>query len=421
MLKPSRWTWALLLAFAVIPASRAGAQSYCDSPDYTCYTTPAAHVTVSNGHTTALDFDGLLWGQLGDVLPRMATASVAGASGYAEATKKPFAVRAMTNASKDAFEPYRTAEAVASYVFIAHDSQNRLDVTLNLKLKMSASATAGAGGTYGVGVCGIGEPGYVTSNYIESPRCGTLVPYSYFAGAFNGLWSKTLSKFGQLYYNLTGSGYYVEDNLDTGVHVVPGLPYLITVFASSSTNPAVGGAALAAVDPVLEPAAVNPDVTIEFPNLADNPNPQPVLGDLTAADLAALGIDAQPFIDLGFFDTPTQDPPPSDPPPPAPAKAWCGPGFWLNNAAKFSASAWRVPTTDSYNATAGQRLGCPAAAGNPTLQQVLQNPKAYFGAQFQGMGFNCVADHLSGKSGLLGTAADNNAACTLDQFGQQVH
>jgi hypothetical protein len=299
---------------------------------------------------------------------------------------------------------------------------------LDLKLKMSASASAAGAGTYGVLVCGIGERGYLTSDasYIRQPGCGWLVPYSYMAGAtggsanVSGTWFRTLSKFRQRYYYLEGYGTSVHDDLDTGIDIIPGLPYLITVYASSTTSLAYGGAGLAAVDPVLAAAAANPDVTLEFPKLAHNPNPQPLLGDLTPEALAAMGLDAQPFVDLGFFDAPPQDPPPSDPPPPSPIKSWCGPGFWLNNAKKFSASAWPVPTSDDYNSTAGQRAACPAASGNPTLLQVLENPKEYFSAPLQGAGFNCVADQLSAKSGLPGTAANNNAACSIDQSGRQI-
>ena len=70
---------ALAIAFAAITASRAAAQDYCSSPGTTCYAPPAAHVTVSNGHNTALNFDSLPYSQLGNALPRIATANVPGA------------------------------------------------------------------------------------------------------------------------------------------------------------------------------------------------------------------------------------------------------------------------------------------------------------------------------------------------------
>lgn len=40
------------------------------------------------------------------------------------------------------------------------------------------------------------------------------------------------------------------------------------------------------------------------------------MGDLTPEVLQALGLDAQRFVDLGFFDTASGNPPASDPPPP---------------------------------------------------------------------------------------------------------
>ena len=73
-----------------------------------------------------------------------------------------------------------------------------------------------------------------------------------------------------------------------------------------------------------------------------------------------------------------------------------------------------------YNGTAGQRAGCPTAVGNPTLLQVLQNPKLYFDTQTKGVGVNCVGDYLSGQAGLVGTAVDNNGVCSIDQFGRQI-
>jgi hypothetical protein len=54
------------------------------------------------------------------------------------------------------------------------------------------------------------------------------------------------------------------------------------------------------------------------------------------------------------------------------------------------------------------------------LLQVLQHPKLYLGSRSQSAGFNCVADYLSGKSGLAGTAAANNGVCSIDQSGRPI-
>ena len=177
---------------------------------------------------------------------------------------------------------------------------------------------------------------------------------------------------------------------------------------------ASAGGGVAAIDPVITAHADNPDVEVEI-GVPDVDTGRRPLDGFTAEDLTALGLDPQPFVDLGFL-APTSEPPP--PPPPAPVtKDWCGPGFWKNNAVKFGASAWPQPTYYDYNSTAGQRAGCPVAAGNPTLLQVLQNPSLYFSTQSMGAGYNCVADYLSAKSGLPGTAVDNNGVCSIDQSG----
>lgn len=191
--------------------------------------------------------------------------------------------------------------------------------------------------------------------------------------------------------------------------------YLMKVYVQAGNNGVVVG------DPVWQPHPDNPDVVIR--RHAPTGSPGTPLAGTTPADLEARGIDPTPFIEAGFFDAPPPPPPgdgdDGDSTPPA-DKDWCGPGFWFNNALKFSSSAWPAPTYFDYNSTAGQRAGCPVATGNPTLLQALQNPSLYFSTQVKGAGFNCVADYLSGKVGLAGTAAENNGVCSIDQFGQQM-
>jgi hypothetical protein len=414
------------------------------------FSAPAADVYVvdcsecNSIEVITYDFDGLLLGGLGDPLePRIAIATQGAASAKAESGSNVFTAKAIVAPSKVA-----EAGATSQLMFIPHDPQGRGTVTVDLKLKMTASqaspdpinadhpgAISYAG--YSVLVCGIGVgPGYVTYDetgaliMVGAPDCG-LNYYGFVAetrGYAGGTWRKTLSKFGHTVWTLEGQGAAVSDDIDVGVTVIPGLPYFVMVstVARTTFNGGVDlGAAYAAVDPVLEPDAVNPDVTIEFPNLAIDPNPQPVMGDLTPAALAAMGLDPQPLIDFGFFDPPSGGPPPPPPPPPpidpppAMNKDWCGPGFWLNNATRFGSSAWpaTVPTYYDYNSAAGQLAGCPIASGNPTLLQVLQTPSLYFAKNQQGAGFNCIADYLSGKSGLGGTKTDNDGVCSIDQLG----
>jgi hypothetical protein len=189
--------------------------------------------------------------------------------------------------------------------------------------------------------------------------------------------------------------------------------YLMQVLVFAQFN------GLAVSDPVWQPHPDNPDVIVT--RHAPTGLPSAPLAGTNPDDLVAQGIDPTPFIEAGFFDPPS-DIPPSDPPPPPPPvnKYWCGPGFWQNNAVKFGASAWPKPTYYDYNSTAGQLAGCPIASGNPTLLQALQNPNHYFTTQLKGAGFNCVGDYLSGAAGLVGTNADNNGVCSIDQFGRPI-
>jgi hypothetical protein len=196
--------------------------------------------------------------------------------------------------------------------------------------------------------------------------------------------------------------------------------YLMHVLVSASFN------GLAVSDPVWQPHPDNPDVIVT--RHSPSGVPSAALAGTNPDDLVAQGIDPTPFVEAGFFDPPSSEPPPPPPPPPGdggstpppPPKYWCSPGFWLNNAVNFGASAWPASerTYYDYNSTAGQLAGCPTVTSNPTLLGVLQDPKRYFSTQLKGAGFNCVGDYLSGKSGLLGTMADNNGVCSIDQFGQ---
>ncbi len=97
---------------------------------------------------------------------------------------------------------------------------------------------------------------------------------------------------------------------------------------------------------------------------------------------------------------------------------WCSPGFWLNNAVNFGASAWKVPTNTLYSSVISSPA--PIAGTNPTLLQVLQNKQAYFTSQNQGEAFNKVGDYLSLQAGLKfnGTRTDN---CPLDQQGRRLY
>lgn len=251
----------------------------------------------------------------------------------------------------------------------------------------------------------------------------TVVPYSLCGG---GIWMN-----GQVVTEHPTSEGCSSDHERGSLEMThaPGT-YLMRVMVYSSFN------GLAASDPVWRPHPDNPDVVVT--RHAPSGVPSAALAGVNPDDLLAQGIDPTPFIEAGFFDPPASEPPPpsgggsppppppsgggSPPPPPPAPKYWCGPGFWQKNAADFGASAWPASAHVyfDYNGTAGQRAGCPTAVGNPTLLQVLQNPKRYFDTQTRGAGFNCVGDYLSGQAGLVGTAVDNNGVCSIDQFGRQI-
>jgi hypothetical protein len=434
--------------------------------------------------TTVGDFDALISGGLGSLEPRGAVANADAAFAAGEATENDFVARAHSAGFGGAI--------TRSYMsFVIRDPQARGSVKLNVSSKLSATQNKGFKGAVSIGppptpnsqsdatvyvrvvpsgssfMISFGDDGRISAlEYPEPPFADNDVFFAsaqvqcYYDGPDGAAvvkcdWQKSMLVNNQVVEASTGSGSGVSLNATPTLSVRPGVLYLIGLEASSNFN------AVAVIDPVLEPDPDNPDITIEYPNAIANPNPLPLMAGITPEALVAQGIDPQPFIDLGFFDSPSGEPPPppsdggggstpppsdggggsspppgdggggSSPPPgdggsappPSPApKYWCSPGFWLKNATSFGAGAW--PPSEhvyyDYNSTAGQLAGCPVATGNPTLLQVLQNPKAYFSTQLKGTGFNCVGDYLSRKSGLMGTMADNNGVCSIDQFGRNM-
>src|SRR5206468_10385127 len=108
------------LAIAVVAGY---ASSVAAQLGYENYTPPAAHVVVASGPDIAYDFDGLIDGELQTLLPRIALASLVGASAYGESTKNHYAVKAITSGTKNVLAGSRSANAYAHYIFIPHDSQ----------------------------------------------------------------------------------------------------------------------------------------------------------------------------------------------------------------------------------------------------------------------------------------------------------
>jgi hypothetical protein len=355
---------AFAATLAVIAASGAGAQTHIDY-----YTPPAARTQVTGSDHCNLDFlgcvdhrqvdfDGQILGELGDVFPRWAISSLFGSSAYAEASKNRFAAEADSNAGADCYAGCAAARGAAFLSFVAHDPQGRPEIKLHLKAKGAVTVGGkGGGGQVSVKVCvpdGPAETFYNALGQFDAtfvPCVDAAPPYDasasvYMAGDTGrpvATTIKTIAVFG-VPTTVTGTGASVALLIDEDVPVIPGLPYMITVTAGAGAS--LDGAALSTVDPVLEPASVNPDVTIEFPNLADDPGPQPLMGDLTPEALQALGIDPQTFVDLGFFD------PASPPPPPPPSGDATPPATSASATPGANAQGWNnTPVTVALNAT----------------------------------------------------------------------
>lgn len=100
-----------------------------------------------------------------------------------------------------------------------------------------------------------------------------------------------------------GEGRTVTVDVFPSINIRRGVRYVVAIWAGAGCN------SISVVDPILEPHPDNPDIVIEYPNAAVEPNPRSIMADVTHEELEALGIDPQPFIDLGFLEpsSPTDD------------------------------------------------------------------------------------------------------------------
>jgi hypothetical protein len=399
MKKGSAACWKALAAiFAAIPVSSAVAQTI-DHPDY--YTAPAAHTWAGTGSGSCTEsgctspdqanFDGQILGELGDPLPRWTTSSLWGSSAYAEASKNRFAARAYSTNVVGCGPGCTTARGFAHWLFVAHDPEGRGEVTLRLKAKGYASAAGlDSSGFLSVTVCVPSGPGtlyYDATGVLvaKSPPCALGDPPYQASGRVFVDWrrpsgdaTKTIAVFGvPTVVEEISTG--VDMRIDDGIAVIPGLPYMITVVAGA--NAGVDGAVASVVDPILEPDSVNPDVTIEFPGLADDPDPPSLMGEITPEALQAVGLDPQPFADLGFFDTTSGNPPASEPPPP-PSADTTPPATSASPTPGANAQGWsNVPVTVALAATdnaggSGVKEVHYALAGAATASQVVSGGSA---------------------------------------------
>jgi len=102
-----------------------------------------------------------------------------------------------------------------------------------------------------------------------------------------------------------GAGSIVTMHANPTIGVHPGATYVFELLAQA------GPGSVAVIDPVLTPHPDNPDIVIKLSGAAADPNPTPIMDGITAESLQAMGIDPQPFIDLGFL--PASSPPPAPP------------------------------------------------------------------------------------------------------------
>jgi hypothetical protein len=123
-------------------------------------------------------------------------------------------------------------------------------------------------------------------------------------GYYSFLNGTTVGDFGE------GDGMSMSFQVFPSIVVLRGVRYIVDIEAGAGPN------SLSVIDPVVEPHPDNPDIVIEFPNAATDPNPSPIMRDLTAEQIEALGIDPQPFIDIGFIEESTPPPPTGDTTPP---------------------------------------------------------------------------------------------------------
>jgi hypothetical protein len=321
---------AVVLAIAAGYAS--SSLAVCnDDPfgSWKCLATPVDAIGEVHFRLGSIPTDEVQFGVSGEEspTPAVAKAIVGESEAVAESSKTKYKASAFTKPPKPTRQGVNiTTRAEADLAFIAHDPNPVFSgpkyVMLHLKMGAETLSSEGNSASYEVVVCESGEAGYVEydasgkPSAVHSPQCGPVVPFNWFGGTNGEYYGKWVRRFGQLGYNVQGSGWLAYDELSEPVPVVPGRQYLIKISANSSAQSFIDfwgdevyGTADATVDPVLEP--VDPDVWIEFPNLADNPNPEPIMGDLTPEALAASGLDPQPFLDLGFFDGPSSPPPPS--------------------------------------------------------------------------------------------------------------
>jgi hypothetical protein len=288
-----------------------------------------ARAFAETGYTE--DFEALIDGQIGDVLPRRAVANSGSGFAQGEATDDQFVATAASSG-------FGAAITRAFVEFVVRDPQSRALVKVDIGSKLSAIQGRGFKGAVTVGP----PPTHLTQadagiavrvtpsaspfmvSFTDDDRIGSIefpVPalpdYDVFAAnaqaacfyddkdALKCRWGRSVFVNNHPIDGGEGDGSTATLDVSPHVSVAPGLRYVIAIEAHSNL------AAAAAIDPVLEPDPENPDVTIEFPNVVADPNPPPLMAGITPEALRAQGIDPQSLIDFGFLPS---SPPPAEAP-----------------------------------------------------------------------------------------------------------
>jgi hypothetical protein len=419
------------------------------------YETPAVFVdTIDAAGIPRVYFDAQVIDGLGKLTPTAKTTQTANGTAWAEASDDVFVVGAIGTAG--------SAHAHAYHHLIVRDGQARPWVKVSLGSKIGFNpdsgfkASASTSPSPGQGV--VRQAGFQIMVYTTEPTGtvtikddGTVVNETFpvpgttgqaflaagwvqsYWGApdtygdppvLRNKWSKyALIPDGEVLDYAEGDGLVVTFETRPTLLVRPNLPYLVRILVSADANSA------AVVDPLVTAHPDNPDITIEFPNSVRNENPEPIMREVTPAALVALGIDPQPFVDMGFF-------------PPAPGAtptAVATPLPTGSSAPSPAPTALPAPTTkcDAAGADAAAiavtrarvDLACPCAAFDGTkghkhgdyVQCATATVKAAVAAgelkkTCQGAVKACAAKSTCGKPGAVTcqrTTARNKTTCAI--------
>lgn len=452
MLRSMHRTVAVVAALGVAAAVPAGAE-----PGGTYeYKTPAVFVdTIDTTGVPRRFFDGQVIGGIGDLEPTGEWTRTAAGTAWAEASDDHFVVGAIGAAG--------SANAVAFHDFIVRDPAQRAFVKVSLASKIGFNATSGfkamastvpaantstRNNAYFRIMVFLAEPeGVVTiAPDLTTSNETWPVPASQDARVFvaagdvesyfgapdeygdppvrRNRWSKyQLLSNGEVLDYAEGDGLTVSLETRPTLLLRPGLTYIFALYASA------GPTSAAVVDPLLEAHPDNPEVTIEFPDSVPNDDPAPIMLDLEPADLVALGIDPQPFVDIGFFPpspdaSPTSGATPlptsSNAPTPAPTAApvptsRCDAAG--ADAARIAAIRARIAlacSCESFDGTKGRKHGDYVRCATSILKAAVD--AGDLRKTCQGAVKACAAKSTCGKPGAVTcrrTTSRNKTTCAI--------